>query len=1364
MGNSYGGLVWSSEQAPQETSLLRQGLSLGAIIGAGLGASAVYKSHYRGKTGLTPIDNLAARARYAENLSPAQVFKTFGVSDFLSPFTSDAHRGQPSGTKTWDAAEWASDSSFEYLKSVTGKNTNDLAALGVRRGMNQARDGTAEKFVWRRSPSGGISGSLFAVRKGGKQELLSENIALFDASPEFGAEADLMQGRPSRSNRAALSMMHALNLSDVEGFDEQQVGRVAAPRLSRKERQKKVQQLRAEGKGEVTVDNLKRHYLPIQAPTLSNIAGARNLDDLSRRTQYQRGILAFEGNRFNRLVGSLVGTKSGELIRPGSALTSFTRYGVGASKVGAAFGALATVDHFRRNFSIPGELAATGMVSAGVGILANKMGAGGNRSIAIAAGASAVQLLAPGFDQGVLQGIATTGVNALRLRGGSMNPFNYYRRTVEGFLPGVSSWETGALAAIGAVAASNMKNPLTGEYLSDSERLGGFRKNLGLDPKQKRLGTVRDLFYKNLKAETTGLGGEVNHRTMGGRRAIRKKLAQDRGAHDSRVYMNDQWEVASRAHKMSLSKDSPMNKALLDNLEKIQIEEADKLAGMKDPSRIQRYLSVGRKEARGILASAKLSFFGADVKDPGMKDRIREMGFRGPAGRFAGRTSLVAGAVFLGQQLLTGGLLGSMETSEEIDDIYNKGKPIAVKKSRYWEAGGQPFEGGDTEYYRPSLYHMYMNRTRSKGIWGENEPNPISKFVQKNFTYNLERKNYYDRPYPVTGTAFEDVPIIGDMLGATIGRIIKPPKLMHVEEWARAGQDGAVKFASTFDGSYREPSYKLGAVGPGVPTSPYASLNRLGNMSYQSRQLSGLTGFVRNTISEAITGDQNWAVSNTQLASAGEIDSLTNKYWELDAGGFGFMSESIRRVLPSGPKRGEQINPLANSMPSWVTEKFRMGDPYRKLKHGEARLPGAGYATLHPELQGVDPEAYPMAHRYKILADIAPNSREFKMIQSQMYERREAGVSTAYENEIMDRSDAQIKDILSGIDWNQDTPGAIKLPGSGVTSSLWLGAQQLLRTVAAPIEFVIPMGFRPISKLMHNRDPIEEYESRRFTTQLAFWTKPVRDWFRPATYSLASMLGFDDKPSWRKKADATNAYFDQLEFVKQMRLADQAGAAGDASGRSRALWAASQTRFGVNPQGNAMGIYWTLPAEERPFFNAFAHAQGKDRSRILEMVPSDMVHLYKATWSRLDSGQELELYAGQQQKVDEEYMKSQYYGLVNSITVPDDDFIGWHEDVDLEDVQVRYVDKFAGDLADYGLWESGLKKSMAQPFLEGSAEQLREHINPSNLGEVRAILNARGSTRNLTVMPSSRGNSVIDFNDSRDAEAFGLVSGILNGY
>jgi len=61
---------------------------------------------------------------------------------------------------------------------------------------------------------------------------------------------------------------------------------------------------------------------------------------------------------------------------------------------------------------------------------------------------------------------------------------------------------------------------------------------------------------------------------------------------------------------------------------------------------------------------------------------------------------------------------------------------------------------------------------------------------------------------------------------------------------------------------------------------------------------------------------------------------------------------------------------------------FQKGDPYTKIDEGYARLPGAGYEALHAELEGINPEDYPDLTKLRILADVAPYSREYNRIRA----------------------------------------------------------------------------------------------------------------------------------------------------------------------------------------------------------------------------------------------------------------------------------------------------------------------------------------------------------------------------------------------
>lgn len=115
-----------------------------------------------------------------------------------------------------------------------------------------------------------------------------------------------------------------------------------------------------------------------------------------------------------------------------------------------------------------------------------------------------------------------------------------------------------------------------------------------------------------------------------------------------------------------------------------------------------------------------------------------------------------------------------------------------------------------------------------------------------------------------------------------------------------------------------------------------------------------------------------------RIATSQNMESFSRRFWDENYGGFGGSTmEIIRRFIPDF-RRHKMINPLMNNMPEWLPETYRFGDPFTNLARGEARLPGAGYEALnelHPDVYG----KYGAFDRFKILADIAPNSSEYKI-------------------------------------------------------------------------------------------------------------------------------------------------------------------------------------------------------------------------------------------------------------------------------------------------------------------------------------------------------------------------------------------------
>ena len=157
-------------------------------------------------------------------------------------------------------------------------------------------------------------------------------------------------------------------------------------------------------------------------------------------------------------------------------------------------------------------------------------------------------------------------------------------------------------------------------------------------------------------------------------------------------------------------------------------------------------------------------------------------------------------------------------------------------------------------------------------------------------------------------------------------------------------------------------------------------MNSSGGRSYldelmtTSRLLTGIYGYAGTMI---FGRDES-----KFIADAGDINSFTRRFWDSGIGGVGGeQMEIVRRFLPEYSRR-RRVNPLMNTMAEkhpWMPEKFMVGDPFSSLPMGEARLPGEGYEAinqLHPDQFASD--GYGAIDRYKILADIAPNSTEYK--------------------------------------------------------------------------------------------------------------------------------------------------------------------------------------------------------------------------------------------------------------------------------------------------------------------------------------------------------------------------------------------------
>jgi hypothetical protein len=154
----------------------------------------------------------------------------------------------------------------------------------------------------------------------------------------------------------------------------------------------------------------------------------------------------------------------------------------------------------------------------------------------------------------------------------------------------------------------------------------------------------------------------------------------------------------------------------------------------------------------------------------------------------------------------------------------------------------------------------------------------------------------------------------------------------------------------------------------------------LGGADYSLTEVGGMYGFAKNALLQS--GNKNLAMA---LDTSQRMTSYSRSYYDKNLGGAdgmgGEFSEIFRRYNPKDPRK-QYYNPYKNKMPDWMPGvnyfiDFQHGDPFVKIPKGEMRLPGGGYESLnrlHPDQFG----DYGAFDRFKILADVAPYSDEYK--------------------------------------------------------------------------------------------------------------------------------------------------------------------------------------------------------------------------------------------------------------------------------------------------------------------------------------------------------------------------------------------------
>jgi hypothetical protein len=729
-----------------------------------------------------------------------------------------------------------------------------------------------------------------------------------------------------------------------------------------------------------------------------------------------------------------------------------------------------------------------------------------------------------------------------------------------------------------------------------------------------------------------------------------------------------------------------------------------------------------------------------------------------------GKKFAVVGGV-IGAAMSLPFLLGSLGSNKSYDEVVAEQRgetEVAVRKGAMWEGGRTDIEGEEIQYHRPGWFAKLMDAPNDELQFGEYADRPFTRLLKGIVDpYWREKELYHERPYPITGPDTSGFGPLGTIWGMTIGRVLKPPKMMHTDELSAGGAEGArdgevVQFGQNVS---EAPSGLLGGLGPTPVVSPYDQSFLAGELGYKVTEAIGLPGFVFSSVKKAITGSPDFGSDEPVLASFADIGSMRDSFWDSGiAGGF-TTTEGLRRFIPKERFQLQKINPISNQMPDWMPGlgnyiDFTHGDPYQLIPEGEYRLPGAGYEKRFQELEGLDPNDYPDIHKYRILADVAPFSAEFKAISRKVEGLAEGNELSERDRMLYDATKIELRDRAQKIKFREEPDSLV--------GKYWAGITKLGRM--NPVEHLLPIS--PVHKFAGPVDPITEYEDRvLYSTRNPSWDSPIEDFIAPAISNAGHLLGADGIPGRVQERRDLTEYFDKLEYIKYKRLENNARNEGEGAAAFAFSKKAQYTMFGADPYQDIDTVKKVLPREELPFFEAFvATTSQQDRGRILEMVPNYTRKFYVAQWQKqiyaglaakgnLSADEEQAVIAIEAARASEgesadiglsgEYLAKSKMGMVRENTFPDyirarklesyfddapydapsADWIGYSPAVSMDDVKLKVVQAEGLDYHDFELWENDAMMARRKPYLEEAASDVMD----SNL--IREDL-----TRSLTSM------------------------------
>lgn len=790
-----------------------------------------------------------------------------------------------------------------------------------------------------------------------------------------------------------------------------------------------------------------------------------------------------------------------------------------------------------------------------------------------------------------------------------------------------------------------------------------------------------------------------------------------------------------QAWTKGLLSDKPLS--LLDNLENITGKYTSKLfETLRDIEKLSpKNISRLDKLEPTVLSSAK-GFSKALGKVPLLK-RVLQYQTRG--GKWG---AIGAAAMGIAALPLLPGALGSRARPEDLEAEYSGFKEVPIRKGRFWEMGTSPYEGGRIITHVPNWYQRLLTGARERGVYGEDYAfKPIRRMLKSVFDpYWMEKQEYYTRPYPTTGPSMDGMPV----LGTTLGRLFKPPKLMHADELYIGGDEDNAQRVVQESRWEQIADKRLEGKGKSKAISAYSTENAAGEALYKHlTEEGGLLGYAISTLKDKLTGSPDWFDSKPVLEDFNRATGANRGYWDQEIGGALLMSEPLRRVIPNRRFQVEYANPLPNMFygSSWLPgpgdkgPDLWSGDPYAKIQMGELRLPGTGYEAMHPELKGLTAEEYPDIYRYKILADVAPYADKTREYAGKLRLARDNDKLSGYEISMFDQINKQMKDKKKRRNFREESKGIL-----GAYSDLLFNVGRKL-----PSEFLTPLS--PVHKFGGLDTAVKEYEESLYSSDFAPWGTPIKSFIMPMIGAVQDAAGMEFISSGKKKEREIEEYFDILKYVKAQNLSSISRTIGDYSTAAAYNKQANETIFGSGRLSRIKEVFKGLPDDERDYFAEFMSAKDDgERQKILALSPNNMRRLYQTLWKQSDLNRQInssDISEEERDDLQEEYYRElssqgfpiddnlygnfleqkkqggarnysdfirnqilQNYFSEGGYDLPDESWLGWSPLVQLDDIKMKVVQNEGMDIHDVGLWESRERELIRKPYLEAISAEL----------------------------------------------------------